>query len=66
MKNKITIIPCLHRAINIKIAICIPIWIVIQKMYLLHVTFIVQYNKAHLIVLHCSVIVTSQSTYYLD
>ena len=33
---------------------------------LIHGTFIVQYNKAHYIVVNCSVIVTSQSTEYLD
>ena len=38
------------------------IWMAIQKITDLHVTFIVQYNKAHHIVVHCSVIVTSQST----
>ena len=29
---------------------------------ILHGTFIVQYNKVHYIVVHCSLIVTSQST----
>ena len=33
---------------------------------LLYTTFIVQYNKAHNIVDHCSVNITWQSTLYLD
>ena len=38
------------------------IWISIRRSTRLHRTFIVQYNKAHHIVVHCSVIVTSQFT----
>ena len=42
--------------------IWITIWIAIQRCTCLKGTFIVQYNKAHSIVDHCLVIVTSQST----